>query len=168
MLEIAQADIERHEGVVGDLFAENMRGLCSGLKRDYGVFFDPEQAVEETMALLPAFLPPEGRLLLAHQDGQAVGCICLSQAGPGIAEIKRMYVQPEFRRRGIGNALLDAVIGEARQIGYSTVRLETARFQKEAHPLYRARGFAEIDPYEGVEIPEQFHPYWRFMEMTLE
>ena len=87
--------------------------------------------------------------------------------GEGIGEIKRMYVRPPFRRRGIGHALLDGLIGEARNAGYHRLRLDSGRFMKEAHSLYRSAGFQEIDPYQESELPEEFHPFMVFMEKRL-
>jgi GNAT superfamily N-acetyltransferase len=84
-----------------------------------------------------------------------------------IGEIERMYVRPEFRRRGIGRALLEVLIAEAREIGYPRMRLDSARFMAEAHSLYRSVGFQEIEPYPESEIPEEFRQYWIFMELRL-
>ena len=56
---------------------------------------------------------------------------------------------------------------EAGQVGYERVRLDSARFMKEAHQLYRTRGFKEIDAYDGSEIPKEFQNRWIFMEMAL-
>jgi hypothetical protein len=56
---------------------------------------------------------------------------------------------------------------EAQHSGYQLVRLDSARFMKEAHQLYLATGFKEIAAYEGSEIPEQFRDRWVFMEMAV-
>jgi len=84
-----------------------------------------------------------------------------------IGEVKRMYVRPEFRRRGIGRALLEGLIAEAQEIGYSTVRLDSTRFMEAAHSLYRSLGFHEIEPYMESEIPPEFQQNWVFMEKQL-
>ncbi|MDQ3396189.1 MAG: GNAT family N-acetyltransferase [Deinococcota bacterium] len=64
----------------------------------------------------------------------------------------------------MGRALLEALLDEARQLGYICVRLDSARFMKSAHALYRAVDFYEIEPYEGSEIPKEFQSHWIFME----
>jgi GNAT superfamily N-acetyltransferase len=84
-----------------------------------------------------------------------------------IGEVKRMYVQLEARNQGLGRALLDQLLEEARQIGYQLVRLDSARFMTEAHKLYRRSGFREIEAYEGSEIPQEFQKNWLFMEREL-
>jgi len=76
-------------------------------------------------------------------------------------------VRPEFRRRGIGRSLAEALIEEARGIGYSSLRLDTSPVFVEAPALYRSVGFREIEPYEGNEVPEEFYRNWTFMEMAL-
>ncbi len=69
--------------------------------------------------------------------------------------------------RGIGRALVEAAIQEMRTAGYSTLRLDSARFMTEAHAVYRSAGFHEIAPYAESEIPEEFRIHWIFMELSL-
>jgi GNAT superfamily N-acetyltransferase len=90
------------------------------------------------------FAPPSGTFLLAYEHDRAVACGGLKTVGPGIAELKRMYVVPEARRRGVGRALLRALEDKARSMGFATVRLDC---QTHNWPLYRRAGYAEIDDY---------------------
>jgi GNAT superfamily N-acetyltransferase len=76
-----------------------------------------------------------------------------------------MYVRPAFRRKGIGRALAQRLISEARGIGYASIRLDSTRFMKAAHALYRSLGFREIEPYPESEIPPEFQSHWVFMEL---
>ena len=105
--------------------------------------------------------------MLGESETKIAGCACLRKIGEDIGEIKRMYVKPEFRRKGIGRSLLQAIIHEAWQIGYSKIRLDTAPFAKEAQALYRSLGFQEIEPYPESEIPETYRPSWVFMELVM-
>jgi GNAT superfamily N-acetyltransferase len=155
------------EGVVRELFTEYLDAVCPPCNRLYGTSFRPETMVPADMAHLGVFAPPEGRLLLACEAGAAAGVICVRTIGPHTAEIKRMYVRPALRRRGIGRALVDAAVAEMREAGYARLRLDSARFMTEAHAVYRAAGFSEIEPYPESEVPAAFHEHWVFMELRL-
>ena len=84
-----------------------------------------------------------------------------------MGEIKRMYVRPQFRGKGIGRASLEALVDEARESGYPKVRLDSARFMKAAQSLYRSAGFREVEPYPESEIPPDLQENWIFMERQL-
>jgi GNAT superfamily N-acetyltransferase len=87
---------------------------------------------------------------------------------PGTAEIKRMFVRPALRGTGLGGALLDRLVTEARASGFERIRLDSARFMETAHALYRSRGFVDIDEYPESEIPDEIKSYWVFMERELD
>jgi GNAT superfamily N-acetyltransferase len=152
---------------VRELYLEYLEWANTRIVREFGFSFDIQSMVEQDMLELDKFLPPDGRLLLAEHGGRVAGLACLRRIRPDVGEIKRMYVRPESRGRGIGRALLEALIAEAREIGYPRVRLDSTRFMKEAHSLYRSVGFERIDPYPESEIPPEYHSHWVFMEMTL-
>ncbi len=115
--------------------------------------------------LVAEFAPPDGRLLLASFDGQVAGCAGLRRLSPEIGEIKRVYVRPGFRGKGLGKALVEAVIAAARLIGYRKLRLETASFMEGAQALYRSLGFDLIEPYR--EVPRELKVLEVFMELNL-
>ncbi len=87
---------------------------------------------------------PHLMFLVASVDGQADGCGALRDLKPGVGEVKRMFVLPEFRGRGIARQILLALESTARERGYSTLRLETGTRQPEAIQLYRSGGYGEI------------------------
>jgi len=107
------------------------------------------QGFEAELAGLPApYVSPGGCLLLARQDELAVGVVGLKPLAPGIAEIKRLYVVPAARGAGLGRALAERAIAEARAKGYGSLRLDTHRpSMGAAMALYRDLGFVEIPPY---------------------
>jgi putative acetyltransferase len=107
------------------------------------------QNFDKELADLPGdYAPPGGRLLLAESDGQVAGCVALHKLEEGICEMKRLYLRPQFRGKGLGHALADRIIGEARRIGYQRMRLDTVEpVMKDAVAMYRKLGFREIAPY---------------------
>ncbi len=107
--------------------------------------------------------PPAGAALLAELDGEAVGCAGIRPLHPPeSAELKRMYLQPQARGRGLGRALAEAALSTAAVLGYEIVRLDTIAEMVEAAALYRGLGFVEIGPYRHNPLPTA-----RFYEVVL-
>jgi putative acetyltransferase len=107
------------------------------------------QNFDKELTSLPGdYAPPEGRLLLAESEGQLAGCVALHKLEYDICEMKRLYLRPQFRGKGLGRVLADRIIAEARQIGYQRMRLDTVEpVMKDAVAMYRRIGFREIAPY---------------------
>jgi GNAT superfamily N-acetyltransferase len=89
-------------------------------------------------------------MLLARCGGAIVGCVALRQIGDGLCEMKRLFVRPALQGQGIGKTLAQAIIEEARRIGYKRMRLDTVL--EPAKSLYRSLGFQEIPPYQHVPV----------------
>jgi putative acetyltransferase len=110
------------------------------------------QNFDEELAGLPGeYAPPAGRLLLAEFDGQLAGCVALHGLAPEnerVCEMKRLYLRPQFRGKGLGRALAEQIIAEAREIGYERMRLDTVEpVMKDAVAMYWRLGFREIAAY---------------------
>ncbi|MDI2028699.1 GNAT family N-acetyltransferase [Saccharopolyspora sp. TS4A08] len=106
--------------------------------------FDPDRGARPVE---DAFTPPKGVFLLLRRDGAVLGCGGVRTESAGIAEIKRMWVSPELRGRGAGRALLSALEEQARRLGFSRVRLDTAAELGEARAMYAKAGYVEIPAY---------------------
>jgi GNAT superfamily N-acetyltransferase len=166
MAEIRQADLSRDLLAVRSLWLDYLTWGNDEMEARHGFRLPVHEAVERDVADIAKFQPPDGRLLLAFQDGDAVGVACMQRIGPGTAEIKRMYVRPSHRRAGLGRTMLNELIEAARGAGYLSLRLDSPDFMTDAHRLYRSAGFEEIPPYPESEIPDEYKPHWIFMERT--
>ena len=127
------------------------------------------QGFDSELATLPgAYAPPRGRLLLAGARSAAFGCIALRPLGlkaacgtaadtacdeVTIGEVKRLYVRPAHRGEGWGRRLADALIAEARAIGYRELRLDTLDWMDDARELYAKLGFRECPAYYDNPLP---------------
>lgn len=125
------------QSLVAAYFAELDERLPGG--------FDPDRSVPAPPEELD---PPEGRFLVARLDGRPVGCGGVRRIGVGVAEVKRMWVDPAVRGRGVGRRLLEALERRALvELGCTVVRLDTSHLLQAAVGLYRAAGYREIQPY---------------------
>jgi ribosomal protein S18 acetylase RimI-like enzyme len=122
---------------------------------------DASALVEELETHLAGLYPRESRhgfsvdklitegvaLFVVRVDGAAAGCGGIKLFGTEFGELKRMYVRPAFRGRGIGTLLVDRLAEHARSQGITTLRLETGIHQREAIALYERLGFNQIQPF---------------------
>ena len=167
MADIQDAVLPRDRPLVESLWLEYLTWGNDGLQARYGFRLPVDEAVQHDLATVDKFAPPDGRLLLAFANGSAVATGCMKRIGAWTVEIKRMFVKPSHRQAGLGRAVLDRLLGAAREAGYSRVRQDSPDFMTAAHGLYRSSGFVEIGPYPQSEIPDEYKPHWVFMELQL-
>jgi putative acetyltransferase len=154
LLELRQATTVAEIEMARALFREYADGL--GIDLSF-------QNFDDELATLPgAYAPPDGRLLLTWEGADAAGCVALRRLAEGVGEMKRLYVRPAWRGTGVGRALVEAVIAEARAVGYTTLRLDTLPTMTAAQRLYRALGFREIAAYRSNPVHGA-----SYMELTL-
>lgn len=123
--------------------------------------------VASALAKLCAAEPPEGVFYLVRLDGSPVGMGGLRKGWGAVGEIKRIYASPAARGQGVGAAILDRLIADARDFGHEAVVLDSGPFMTSAHRLYEAAGFEDIAAYPNAEVPQDLHYDWRFMRLTL-
>jgi putative acetyltransferase len=107
------------------------------------------------------YIAPRGAIGLAQAGDDAIGCVALRPLPGGIGEVKRMYVDPAWRGRGVGRALLETLIARAREMGYQAVRLGTVAEMTAARALYASLGFVPIERYRPDEVVDT-----EFYELT--
>jgi len=145
MITIAQVESPGELARARELFTEYAASL------DFELAF---QGFDAEVASLPGeYAPPRGLLLLAYYERELAACGALRPAGEGSCEMKRLYVRPAFRRKGIARALAAALIARAGELGYERMRLDTVAAMGAANALYRALGFREIAPYRYNPLP---------------
>jgi GNAT superfamily N-acetyltransferase len=124
------------------------------------------EGLDDELATLPGvYTPPAGRLLLAMQDGQPAGCVCLKGHDAITSELKRLYVRPTFRGQNIGQQLVKILVEEARQSGYQRIVLDSHISMKKAHAIYQEVGFRLVSAPD--DFPENLKPIVVFMECDL-
>ena len=154
MIQIIQATAGDQLAIARDLIIEYAASL------DIDLDF---QNFEQELNDLPGdYAPPKGQILIARLKQETAGCVALRKFDQTCCEMKRLYVKPEFRGSGVGRALADAIIAQAREAGYTAMRLDTLPFMGTARTLYKTLGFKEIPTY-------RFNPVegTAFLELTL-
>ena len=118
---------------------------------DYGIEleFESDQALFRDLEVMRE---SRARLYVAEIGGEPVGMGGLRPLVADEAEIKRMYVRPSARGLGVGRAILQRLVDDARALGYKTIRLDSAPFMHEAHALYGSFGFVPSSPHAGWEF----------------
>ena len=96
---------------------------------------------------------PTGAFLIASEHGAVLGCAGVRRFADGDGEIKRLYVVPAARGRGIGALLARRIVAEARRLGYARLLLDTLPAMQEAQALYESLGFKPTAPYRFNPLP---------------
>jgi len=139
---------------------------CRILFQEYadwlGIDLSYQGWAQELAALPGNYAPPLGKLLLAMANEQTAGCVAMRPMNETVCEMKRLFVRPAFRGMGIGQQLAQGILDDARQQGYTSMRLDTLPHLQAAIRLYEQLGFVRCSAYYDSPIENTI-----FMEMIL-
>ena len=145
LIQIVRAVDTRSVAIVRELFREYAESL------EFSLDF---QDFEREVRRLPGeYGPPRGALFLAWVEGDSAGCVGVRPIDAHTCEMKRLYVRPEFRVRGVGRVLAERALEEGRDLGYESMRLDTVPSMTAAIALYRSMGFTDIPAYRHNPVP---------------
>jgi GNAT superfamily N-acetyltransferase len=135
------------------------------IRVELGIVVPPD--ADHPVSVLDELLESGGRLYVAELDGLTAGVGGLKLLRDDAGEIKRMFVRPEARGHGVGRAIVEQLVADARDLGCITVYLESASFMHAAHALYRSVGFVPSESYPGREFEDVEHDVSVFMRLDL-
>ena len=159
---------ESHLGAIRLILTEYMKFIANEIiKPPWQFNVDIEHEVEFTMNNSDKFAEPDGRLLLVEVDGEIAGTISLRKIREDAGEIKRMYVNPKFRGKKLGNLLIEEVIEISKGNEFSKLYLDTAHFMSSAISLYKKYGFKETTAYPESVLPKDLLNSMIFMMKEL-
>ena len=137
-----------HTQEINALFSEYTNMLIAN-DNSFQNYLDLQDYDEEINHLEEKYGMPSGRLYLAYCNEEAAGCIGLRNIDERNCEMKRLYVRPKFREKNIGKLLVQKIITDAKEIGYSYMLLDTLPFLEKAIHMYKKFGFYTIDSYNN-------------------
>lgn len=140
-----------HKQEISDLFSEYTNMLVEG-DSSFQAYLDLQHYDEEVEHLEMKYGMPEGRLYVVYCDGEAAGCIGLRKIDEQNCEMKRLYVRPRFRGKKIGAMLVQKIIEDAKEIGYTAMLLDTLPFLESALAVYEKAGFYRIGCYNDSPV----------------
>lgn len=140
-----------HQQEIRELFSEYTGMLVAG-DSSFQEYLDLQHFDDEVDHLEVKYGMPYGRLYVVYCDGQAAGCIGLRRIDEQNCEMKRLYVRPQFRGNKIGEKLVQKIIGDAKEIGYAAMLLDTLPFLENAVRIYQKIGFYTIDCYNDSPV----------------
>jgi GNAT superfamily N-acetyltransferase len=122
--------------------------LVAAMVAEVGVLYEPGLPAGSSAS--PSELsPPGGGFIVLWEDGRALAGGGVKRLDERACEIKRMYVAPEGRGRGLGRALLAALEDLARDLGYGVARLDTGAKQQRVQRMFERAGYEAVPDYNG-------------------
>lgn len=143
-----------------DIF--EVRGIFTEYRKYLGLDLSFQDFQDELDDLPGEYATPEGAIIIAKDEDKTIGSVALRKIDEETCEMKRLYVKPDYRRKGIGRRLAVSIIETARDKGYNKIKLDTLTSLKEANDLYRSLGFKECEPYRYNPLDDAL-----YMELEL-
>jgi len=173
MVEFIPINLGLHKSHLIKLNEEYLTWIISEMQQRYNInpisIFGESilEYAEKTLEQLLSYLPLEGFYYVLQIKEEIGGMGALRKLKRNVGEIKRIYIRPEYRKKGYGKEMLTQLLKKGKEFGFSTIRLDTGEFMDAAQYVYRSAGFQEGDKYPESEVPPQFQPFWLYMEKTL-
>lgn len=125
--------------------------IAASLFKEYAVWLNIDLGFqhfeEELLELKRMYAEPDGGIILGKKENDFIACVAIRKISNDMAELKRMFVQPAYQRRGIGKELLEKAVTLANDLHYTCIRLDTLNYMTPAINLYKKYGFYEIEAY---------------------
>ena len=153
IVEVRDAELPRDRNAVERLWLAYLSWGNDEMEARHGFRLPVREAVERDLGTIEKFQPPAGRIVLAFTGGHACGIGCLQRIGTDTAEIKRMFVEPSFRRAGLGRAILEHLMAAAQGAGYARLRLDSPDFMSAAHAITGATVLSTSSHMRRVRSP---------------
>ena len=169
---IASASAHRDELI--ELNVEYLTWVFNGIEASFGipandvVGMPAAEYVPTVIDKVCGDPPPKGVFYLLEVDGNLAGMGGIRFLRTGVAEIKRIYVRPQFRGLKLGELILKRLLSDASEFGYHQMCLDSAPFMQSAQRIYERAGFEDCPVYEGTEVPVDVRGGWRFMQRKLQ
>ena len=153
-IELVQATDKHEMKKVKEIFIE--------YRKDLGLDLSFQDFQDELDELPGEYSPPDGTIILAKEVDKIKGCVALRKIDEHTCEMKRLYVKPEHRGKGLGRKLAVSIIDIARNKGYTKMKLDTLTTLKKANQLYCSLGFEDCEPYRYNPLDDAL-----YMELEL-
>lgn len=137
------------------------------LKENYGYQLDIHEMLNTFISELPMYCLSQTRLYTINHGNSIIGMGGYKKKDETVVELKRVYLQKQYRGKGYGRMLVAQLIYDAKESGFTKMFLESAGFMEEAYFLYRSFGFVKIPNYKGIETPNEFSSNIYCMELDL-
>ena len=122
---------------------------------------------EKKVKEISSYIPPDGIYYILQVGNKIAGMGALRKLKINVGEVKRMYIRPEFRGRGLGKAMLEELLKKGKEFGYTTILLDSGPFMNAAQYIYHSAGFQDREEYPESEVPLEFRHVWSYMEKKI-